>query len=148
MAWNPKFTNYLAAAYDKSRSDHSILIFDTSLAPPSQTEASSSAVAKIVSKSSTSKVKNSLTNLNIRGPPYMFSDEFCPFLTHLPPRQMICKCSHNYEIRFGKNPTIWHDLWTSPYQIWDQYFYHRPNWLIWWENLYFLNLLGLQRKMF
>ena len=57
LAWNPKFTNYLAAAYDKSRNDHSILIFDTSLAPPSQTEASSSAVAKIVSKSSTSKVR-------------------------------------------------------------------------------------------
>ena len=57
LAWNPKFTNYLAAAYDKSRNDNSILIFDTSLAPPSQTEASSSAVAKIVSKSSTSKVK-------------------------------------------------------------------------------------------
>jgi len=55
LAWNPKFTNYLAAAYDKSRNDHSILIFDTALAPPSQTEASSSAVAKIVSKTSTSK---------------------------------------------------------------------------------------------
>ena len=41
---------------DKSRNDHSILIFDTALAPPSQTEASSSAVAKIVSKTSTSKV--------------------------------------------------------------------------------------------
>ena len=77
LAWNPKFTNYLAAAYgknslkikincqinniyfftDKSRNDHSILIFDTALAPPSQTEASSSAVAKIVSKTSTSKVR-------------------------------------------------------------------------------------------
>ena len=64
----------------------------------------------------------------------MTSDEFFPFLTHLPPHQMICKCSYNCEI---KTPTIWHDLWTSPYQIWDQYFYHRPNWLIWWENLYF-----------
>ena len=42
---------------DKSRNDHSILIFDTALAPPSQTEASSSAVAKIVSKTSTSKVR-------------------------------------------------------------------------------------------
>ena len=64
LAWNPKFTNYLAAAYDKSRNDHSILIFDTSLAPPSQTEASSSAVAKIVSKSSTTKVRFIMRHIN------------------------------------------------------------------------------------
>ena len=31
LAWNPKFTNYIAAGYEKNRSDSCILIFDTSL---------------------------------------------------------------------------------------------------------------------
>ena len=58
LAWNPTFSNYLAAAYEKNRNDHSILVFDTLLSPPvGQTESTtSSAVAKIVSKSTVSKV--------------------------------------------------------------------------------------------
>ena len=42
LAWNPVKTNYLAAAYDKNRSDHSILIFDTNLTPAEKSSSSSS----------------------------------------------------------------------------------------------------------
>ena len=51
LAWNPKYTNYLAAAYEKNRNDSSILIFDTSLKTSANVvvdSASTSAMSKIV----------------------------------------------------------------------------------------------------
>ena len=51
LAWNPKYTNYLAAAYEKNRNDSSILIFDTSLKTSTNVvvdSASTSAMSKIV----------------------------------------------------------------------------------------------------
>ena len=37
LAWNPKYPNYVAAAYEKNRNDNSILIFDTSQSSSNQT---------------------------------------------------------------------------------------------------------------
>ena len=56
LAWNPKITNYLAAAYDKNRSDNCIMIFDSSMSPPSQSE-STSTMSKMVNKSSKDLIK-------------------------------------------------------------------------------------------
>ena len=56
LAWNPKITNYLAAAYEKNRSDNCIMIFDTSMSPPSQSE-STSTMSKMVNKSSKDLIK-------------------------------------------------------------------------------------------
>ena len=50
LAWNPKSTHFLAAAYEKNRNDNCVMVFDTSLLPPSQSE-SASAMSKMVNKS-------------------------------------------------------------------------------------------------
>ena len=74
LAWNPKFTNYIAAGYEKNRSDSCILIFDTSLKSNEHAEAvnttqasstSSNPMSKIVSKPSTTSPAKDLIRASI-----------------------------------------------------------------------------------